>query len=156
MANPQIEKIFPRGERLCATEDETQRFARDLVFQLGDHSLYAPAGAVLSLEGPLGAGKTCFVKGLADALSINPAEVSSPTFTLIHEYHGGRLPLVHMDLYRLESASELVALGFDDYVAGAGIVAIEWGGKFAEMLPPQTLRLVFLIEGSARRIQIHQ
>jgi len=147
MANPQIEKSFPSGERLCATEEETRLTARDLAACLGE-------GAALSLEGPMGAGKTCFVKGLAEALGINPAEVSSPTFTLIHEYHGGRLPLVHMDLYRLESASELAPLGFDDCLAGAGIVAIEWGGKFAEMLPPHTLRLVFSIEGNARRIRI--
>jgi tRNA A37 threonylcarbamoyladenosine biosynthesis protein TsaE len=59
-----------------------------------------------------------------------------------------------MDLYRIESAADLAALGFDDYLAGDGIVAIEWGGKFVEMLPPQTLRLVFSIEGNARRIQI--
>ena len=82
------------------------------------------------------------------------AEVSSPTFTLIHEYHGGRLPLVHMDLYRIESSADLAPLGFDDYLAGDGIVAIEWGGKFAEELPPHTVRLEFSIEGSGRLIQI--
>jgi tRNA threonylcarbamoyladenosine biosynthesis protein TsaE len=103
----------------------------------------------------MGAGKTCFVKGLAEALGCDPREVSSPTFTLVHEYHAPRrAPLVHMDLYRIESAADLAALGFDDYLAGDGIVAIEWGGKFVEMLPPQTLRLVFSIEGNARRIQI--
>lgn len=154
MANQQIANSFPECGVLCACEEETRQAARDLVSRLGDHSLYASAGTVLSLEGPLGAGKTCFVKGLAEALGINPAEVSSPTFTLIHEYHGGRLPLVHMDLYRLESPSELIPLGFDDYLAGAGIVAIEWGDKFSSELPEHTLRLVFSIEGTARRIRI--
>jgi tRNA threonylcarbamoyladenosine biosynthesis protein TsaE len=148
MANPQIEKSFPRGERLCATEEDTRRAARDLAACLGDQ-------CILSLEGPMGAGKTCFVKGLAEAMGCDQREVSSPTFTLVHEYHSPRHPpLVHMDLYRIESAADLAALGFDDYLAGDGIVAIEWGGKFAEMLPPQMLRLVFSIEGNARRIQI--
>lgn len=147
MANPQIAKTFPRGERLCATEDDTRRAAHDLAACLGDHS-------ILSLEGPMGAGKTCFVKGLAEALGCDPRDVSSPTFTLIHEYHGGRLTLVHMDLYRIESATDLAPLGFDDYLAGDGIVAIEWGGKFADELPPHTLRLLFSIKGPARLIQI--
>ncbi len=147
MANPQIEKTFPRGERLCATEEDTHQAAHDFAACLGTH-------AILSLEGRMGAGKTCFVKGLAKALGCDPREVSSPTFTLIHEYHGGRLPLVHMDLYRIESSADLAPLGFDDYLAGDGIVAIEWGGKFAEELPPHTLRLVFSIEGSGRLIQI--
>jgi tRNA threonylcarbamoyladenosine biosynthesis protein TsaE len=147
MANPQIAKTFPSGERLCATEDDTRRAAHDLAACLGDH-------AILSLEGPMGAGKTCFVKGLAEALGCDPRDVSSPTFTLIHEYHGGRLTLVHMDLYRIESATDLAPLGFDDYLAGDGIVAIEWGGKFADELPPHTLRLLFSIKGPARLIQI--
>ena len=147
MANPQIAKTFPRGERLCATEDDTRRAAHDLAACLGDRS-------ILSLEGPMGAGKTCFVKGLAEALGCDPRDVSSPTFTLIHEYHGGRLTLVHMDLYRIESATDLAPLGFDDYLAGDGIVAIEWGGKFADELPPHTLRLLFSIKGPARLIQI--
>ena len=147
MANPQIEKIFPGGERLCATEEDTRQAAHHLAACIGTH-------AVLSLEGPMGAGKTCFVKGLAKALGCDPREVSSPTFTLIHEYHGGRLPLVHMDLYRIESSADLAPLGFDDYLAGDGIVAIEWGGKFAEELPPHTVRLEFSIEGSGRLIQI--
>jgi tRNA threonylcarbamoyladenosine biosynthesis protein TsaE len=147
MANPQIEKTFPRGERLCATEEDTRQTAHDLAACLGTH-------AILSLEGPMGAGKTCFVKGLSEALGCDPREVCSPTFTLIHEYHDGRLPLVHMDLYRIESSAELAPLGFDDYLAGEGIVAIEWGGKFAEELPPHTLRLVFSIKDSGRLIQI--
>ena len=101
----------------------------------------------------MGAGKTCFVKGLAESLGCDPHDITSPTFTLIHEYCSGRLPLIHMDLYRLESASELDQLGFDDYLSGEGVVAIEWGDKFFEMLPPHTLRLIFSIEGNARRIR---
>ncbi|MEI8292627.1 MAG: tRNA (adenosine(37)-N6)-threonylcarbamoyltransferase complex ATPase subunit type 1 TsaE [bacterium] len=147
MANPQTERFPSCGEYLCPTEADTRRAAMEIAASLG-------ANSILSLEGPMGAGKTCFVKGLAEAISCDPREVSSPTFTLVHEYQGGRVPLVHMDLYRLESESELAALGFEDHLAGGGIVAIEWGGKFAEFLPPVTLRLVFSIEGQSRRIQI--
>lgn len=108
---------------------------------------------VLSLEGPLGAGKTCFVKGLADGLGIDCNEVSSPTFTLVHEYTGGRIPLVHFDLYRLESEEELLPLGFEEYLGTPGIVAIEWGGKFPASLPTGAWRVNFVIEPDGRKIQ---
>ncbi|MBV5276602.1 tRNA (adenosine(37)-N6)-threonylcarbamoyltransferase complex ATPase subunit type 1 TsaE, partial [bacterium] len=87
----------------CESEEETRRAGRDFSAELR-------TPVVLSLEGPMGAGKTCFVKGLAEGLGCDPDDVSSPTFTLVHEYGGGRLPLVHMDLYRIEDAAELAAL----------------------------------------------
>jgi len=108
---------------------------------------------ILSLEGPLGAGKTCFVKGLADGLGIAPDEVSSPSFTLVHEYAGGRLPLVHFDLYRLESEEELLPLGFEEYLGAPGIIAIEWGGKFPGSLPGGAWRVGFGIEEGGRKIR---
>lgn len=83
------------------------------------------AGAVLLLDGDLGAGKTAFVRGLAEGLGIRSDEVTSPTFTLVHEYRGGRLPLIHVDLYRLDRA-DLDEIGLDQDVAGQGIIAIEW------------------------------
>ncbi|MBI3301803.1 MAG: tRNA (adenosine(37)-N6)-threonylcarbamoyltransferase complex ATPase subunit type 1 TsaE [Deltaproteobacteria bacterium] len=82
-------------------------------------------GAVIGLEGELGAGKTCFVKGLAAGLGIDEEEVSSPTFTLIAEHYRGRVPLYHIDLYRLEGA-EIEELGLDEYLFGQGVAAIEW------------------------------
>lgn len=106
---------------------------------------------VLSLEGPLGAGKTCFVKGLADGLGIGRDAVSSPTFTLVHEYSNGRIPLIHFDLYRLESEEELLPLGFEEYLRTPGIVAIEWGGKFS--LPRGAWRVAFEIEPDGRKIR---
>lgn len=86
------------------------------------------------LTGDLGAGKTAFVKGLAEGLGIDPLEVSSPTFTLIQEYRGGRLTLYHIDLYRL-SAPEVDDLGLDDLISEGGVVAVEWPDRWSR--PPQ-------------------
>lgn len=108
-------------------------------------------GEVISLEGPLGAGKTHFVKGLARGLGCS-GNVSSPTFTLVHEYADGRLPLIHFDLYRLERADDVVALGYDDYFDGHAVVAVEWGDRFPELIPAGALRLRFDIDGEARQI----
>ncbi|MSQ47475.1 MAG: tRNA (adenosine(37)-N6)-threonylcarbamoyltransferase complex ATPase subunit type 1 TsaE [Deltaproteobacteria bacterium] len=82
-------------------------------------------GTILGLTGELGAGKTCFVRGLATGLGVNPEAVHSPTFTLIAEHGGGRIPLYHIDLYRLEGAA-IEELGLEEYLFGAGVSAIEW------------------------------
>ena len=82
-------------------------------------------GAVLLLHGDLGAGKTAFVRGLAEGLGLDPDDVTSPTFTLVHEYRGTRLPLIHVDLYRLDRA-ELDEIGLDQDLAATGITAVEW------------------------------
>jgi len=82
-------------------------------------------GAVIGLAGELGAGKTCFIKGLAAGLGIDEEEVSSPTFILIAEHYRGRIPLYHIDLYRLEGA-EIEELGLEEYLLGRGVAAVEW------------------------------
>jgi tRNA threonylcarbamoyladenosine biosynthesis protein TsaE len=101
------------------------------------------AGLVLVVSGPLGAGKTCFVQGLAEGLGLDPARVTSPTFTVASEYElppGGRARrLAHVDLYRLEDAGEVDAAGFPDLLAPGVVVAIEWGERFPEVLPPDRL-----------------
>lgn len=97
---------------------------------------------VVGLEGPLGAGKTAFVKGLAAGLGIEPRQVASPTFVIASEYPtaaGGRL--AHVDLYRLESAAELDAAGFTDLLAGASVVAVEWADRLPGALPADCLRI---------------
>ena len=110
-------------------------------------------GSVVALRGDLGAGKTHFVKGVAAGFGADPDEVTSPTFTLVHEYEGGRLPIFHFDLYRLESADEVLRIGLDDYLAEAGVVLIEWADKFPELLPDATRWLHFrVLEGDEREI----
>ena len=113
-------------------------------------------GELVLLEGDLGFGKTVFARGIATGLGIPPDEVSSPSFTLVHEYRGGRVPLFHVDLYRLTQPEEDVgALGIEEILTAGGIVLVEWG----ERLPPflkrgaTTIRLHDVGEGS-RRIEI--
>ncbi|MDQ2918384.1 MAG: tRNA (adenosine(37)-N6)-threonylcarbamoyltransferase complex ATPase subunit type 1 TsaE [Verrucomicrobiota bacterium] len=98
----------------------------------------AAARDVFGLTGDLGAGKTQFVKGFVTGIG-GAAEVTSPTFTLIHEYSGGRLPVYHFDFYRIESAQELVRLGFDEYVEGDGVCIIEWADRFRDLLPARSI-----------------
>ena len=95
------------------------------------------AGDVIALDGDLGAGKTHFVKGIAAGLGCD-CDVTSPTFTLVHEYAGGRLPLFHFDFYRLESEDETLRIGLDDYLGADGVLVIEWAGKFPALLPAGT------------------
>jgi tRNA threonylcarbamoyladenosine biosynthesis protein TsaE len=110
------------------SEDETAAVGRDLAATLS-------AGDVLLLYGDLGAGKTAFVRGLAEGLNIPRDEVTSPTFTLIQEYRGGRLPLFHVDLYRIEDPREFDELGLDE-IAEDGVLAIEWAERFPARLKP--------------------
>ncbi|MDP3716834.1 MAG: tRNA (adenosine(37)-N6)-threonylcarbamoyltransferase complex ATPase subunit type 1 TsaE [Acidobacteriota bacterium] len=103
------------------SESDTRAIAARLAAEL-------QPGAVLLLSGDLGAGKTAFTKGLAEGLGIDAADVTSPTFTLVHEYRQGRLPLVHVDLYRLEKV-DLDELGMDAELADQGVLAIEWADR---------------------------
>lgn len=115
----------------------------------------ATPGAVWALVGDLGAGKTHFVKGLAEGIGV-AAAATSPTFTLLHEYAGGRLPLYHFDFYRLESADEALNLGLDEYLEGDGLTVIEWADKFPEVLPPQTEWFYFRLSGDGNQRTIRR
>ena len=102
-------------------------------------------GDVLALIGELGTGKTTLTKGIAEGLGIKET-VTSPTFTIVSEYHSGRLPLFHFDVYRLESGAELVAMGADEYFERGGVTVIEWADLVAEVLPDDA-KCIFLEYG---------
>ena len=105
-------------------------------------------GDVLCLIGDLGAGKTTFTQGLALGLGLPPDEpVNSPTFTLVAEHPGGRVPLYHFDVYRLPDSSGLYDLAFDEYLSGDGVVVIEWADRVADALPPDRLDVHLTTEG---------
>lgn len=108
-------------------------------------------GSVIALTGGLGAGKTHWTKGLVAGIG-SPADVTSPTFGLLHEYFGGRLPVFHLDFYRLESAAELVALGWDELLEEDGVIVAEWADKFPELLPVHTRWLDFKVGPDGSRI----
>jgi tRNA threonylcarbamoyladenosine biosynthesis protein TsaE len=132
--------------RLTASEEETQAVAREL-------SATLRAGDVVLLSGDLGAGKTTFVRGLAEGLGIDPREVSSPTFTLVHEYRGIGLTLYHADLYRLESAAT-DDLGLEEIGANDGVLAIEWPDRLSHELPGARVVRLEMVTDSSRRITI--
>jgi len=122
-----------RAVRLASPE-ATQRAARALAAHL------AP-GDSIGLVGDLGAGKTCFVQGLARGLGVpDSVRVTSPTFTLINEHRGGRLPLYHVDLYRIDHARELDHIGLGDLFGPPGVVAVEWCDRFP-VLPADHLHI---------------
>lgn len=109
------------------------------------------AGDVLLLSGQLGAGKTAFVRGLAQGLGIAEDDVSSPTFTIVHEYRGGRLTLYHVDLYRLDRAAA-DDLGLDELGVADGVLAIEWPDRMTHALPGARTIDIELVDESTRRI----
>ncbi len=122
----------------CRDPDATQGAARALARALVERP---GRGLILALAGPLGAGKTHFVKGLAAGLGIDPNEVSSPTFVIVNQYRAGERLLAHVDLYRVQCAEELEDAGFLDLLLPAAVVAVEWADRFPEALPGDRLEL---------------
>lgn len=108
-------------------------------------------GEVLLLYGELGTGKTELVRGLAQGLGIEPHQVSSPTFILIHEYTG-RLPLIHVDLYRLETVDEDLLLALEDYWRQPVVTAIEWADRLGAYRPPDYLAVTLEWQGEESRL----
>ncbi|WP_294534607.1 tRNA (adenosine(37)-N6)-threonylcarbamoyltransferase complex ATPase subunit type 1 TsaE [uncultured Pseudoflavonifractor sp.] len=97
-------------------------------------------GAVVAFSGDLGAGKTAFVRGMARGLGICE-RVTSPTFTIVNEYEGGRLPLFHFDMYRLSSSDELFDIGWEDYLVRGGVCAVEWSENVSDALEGDCIRV---------------
>ena len=111
----------------------------------------ARAGDIITLEGPLGAGKTALTQAIARGLGVDPhIYVTSPTFSLLHEYQG-RVPLYHMDLYRLAGEDEIEALGFSEYFYGSGLTVVEWPERLGSLMPPDRLHVELLISGETSR-----
>jgi tRNA threonylcarbamoyladenosine biosynthesis protein TsaE len=124
-------------------ESDTQRLGRALAGTL-------PAGAVIGLEGTLGAGKTRLVQALAAASGVSAGVVASPTFVLINEYAGDR-PIYHFDTYRLKDDDEFLALGPEEYFAGDGVTLVEWADRVADCLPPERLTIRIAVTGPDQR-----
>jgi tRNA threonylcarbamoyladenosine biosynthesis protein TsaE len=108
-------------------------------------------GSVLALQGELGSGKTLFTKGLVAGLG-SDATVTSPTFTIVHEYSGGRLPVYHLDFFRLQDPQSVARLGVDDYFFGDGVSVIEWADRFPEFVPAQARWILFEIKSENARV----
>ena len=126
--------------------EETQALGERLGARLG-------RGDVVACIGPLGAGKTCFLQGLARGLGVT-ASVTSPTFVLVNEYRG-RLPVYHVDAYRTESLSELVDVGLEEMLHGEGVTIVEWADKLLPLLPPRTITVSITGLGDEpRRIEL--
>ena len=129
------------------SEDETVALGRELALGL-------PARAVVLLIGNLGAGKTTLAKGIVEGLgAAAPEEVSSPTFTLIHEYGGGRV--LHVDLYRIDEERELRTLGLPDLLEREAVMLVEWGERFPHLWPPERIEIrLRALEGEEREIVV--
>ncbi len=112
-------------------------------------------GECVALDGPLGAGKTQFVRGLATALGANPRAVSSPTFVLLNIYRGGWLTVFHLDAYRVTGPEDFEGIGFGELLEQGGVVVVEWASRIAEILPARRINIAIEVLGeSERRITI--
>jgi tRNA threonylcarbamoyladenosine biosynthesis protein TsaE len=123
--------------------DQTEELGRGLAERLNP-------GDVVALTGELGSGKTLFVQGIARGLDIR-GYTKSPSFTIVNVYEGGRLPLYHIDLYRIGTSGELDGLGLEEYIYGDGVSVIEWADRAMDMLPEETILVKFFYKGETER-----
>jgi tRNA threonylcarbamoyladenosine biosynthesis protein TsaE len=136
-------RSIPKVSLISNSEDETKECARRFSGRL-------KRGDIVLLKGELGAGKTTFVKGMAQAFKVSPKKVNSPTFVLMN-YYKGKLPLYHFDLYRLENPQALDTLDFDDYFYGEGVSVIEWPERLGIYQPPRYYLVEFQHKGEHQR-----
>ena len=146
--SPSVGGKIARRTVYTLSEDETFDLGRSLARGL-------KGGELILLDGELGLGKTVLTRGIAAGLGVAPEDVSSPSFTLIQEYKGGRTTLFHVDLYRLDEPAEFESLGFEEVLSGGGVVVVEWGEKLPLYLRKHatTIRFYDMGEGS-RRIEL--
>ena len=128
-------------------EEDTKAFGRKLAEEL-------EAGDILALIGYLGTGKTTLTKSVAAGLGVTE-DITSPTFNIVNEYHSGRLPLYHFDVYRLESGADLFEIGGEEYFDAGGVCIIEWADLVAEALPDDT-KVIFLEYGAQEGERIYR
>ena len=118
-----------------------ESFSPEDTFRVGEQlAKDARPGDIYTLDGDLGVGKTIFTKGMAKGLGIEEP-VTSPTFTILQEYESGRLPLYHVDVYRIGDPEEMDEIGYEDYFYGQGICLIEWAGLIEELIPKEAVRI---------------
>ena len=125
--------------------EQTERFGREFAKSLC-------GGDVIALTGDLGAGKTCLTRGIADGLG-STSHVSSPTFTIVNEYDGGRLMLFHFDTYRLSGPDDFLMSGLDEYFFRGGVCVIEWSDIIEELLPEGTVKMTIRGDGNIRTFE---
>jgi tRNA threonylcarbamoyladenosine biosynthesis protein TsaE len=141
-----VASIFDQQSLDFISHSEAQ--TRRLGARLGE---LLQGGEVIALQGELGSGKTRWVQGVGPGLGIRQP-ITSPTFTLVNEYHG-RLTLYHVDLYRVDHVAEAIAFGLEDYLYGDGVCVIEWAERVVEVLPPERLWIIFHhLDTTKRRI----
>jgi tRNA threonylcarbamoyladenosine biosynthesis protein TsaE len=129
-------------------EADTERLGRAIAESLTE-------GAVIALNGVLGAGKTRLVQGIAAACGVDPRDVVSPTFVLVHEYHGKR-PIYHIDAYRLRDSDEFLQMGADEYFEGRNLVLIEWAQRVADCLPDERIEITIdILPDDTRAFEIN-
>ena len=133
-------------EYISHSEAETEAFGERLAAALSP-------GAVVAYRGGLGMGKTAFTRGLARGLGCR-GRVTSPTFTIVNEYEGGRLPLFHFDMYRLGSSDELFDIGWEDYLDRGGVCAVEWSENVTEAMEGAVSVTIDVLGENTRRITI--
>src|SRR3954466_6351563 len=129
---------------VAASEQDTERLGKALANHL-------QPGTVVGLIGPLGAGKTRLVQAFATAIGVPPGRVTSPTFVLVNEYMGGRMPVYHFDTYRLKDDDEFLNLGPDEYFDSAGITFVEWADRVTSLLPPDRLEITIEVTSQTQR-----
>ena len=134
-----------RSRSVNDTKKTSRRIARHL-----------KAGDIICLVGQLGAGKTVFAKGLAEGLGIKEVEVTSPSFVLVRQYMGGRLPMNHIDLYRLQATRQMLDVGYEDYIYGNAVSVIEWAQRLEYLMPSEYLKVEISLDTDekARRIEV--
>lgn len=132
--------------RIMKNEKDTRVFGLELAKRL-------EPGIVIGLIGNLGSGKTALTKAIAEGLGIR-AMVTSPTFNIVQEYHQGRIPLYHFDVYRVETPDEMDEIGYEEYFYGKGICVVEWADQVMELLPPGSLliRITYGSQSETERI----